>query len=328
MTEKISVIIPVFNAEKTLEACVWSVTEQDWQETEILLIDDGSTDGTIRLAEELSGKDPTIRFLRQEHGGASRARNLGLAEASGDCILFLDADDQLVKGAMATLSGGLTEEVDACCGTILRGKEKETGRTEASAVLTGDELLNEALSKPTELLTIHGWLFRKSVFTEKGIEFDPELRLGEDSEAVLRYLGACRSARLIPEAVYRYAIDPGSTIHGWKKGQTDSYLKTLEAIQRTDAGQKKNWPLYVLTTLLLILTHDTFHPANPARRKAQFKEAKRLRALPIMDEAFRKADFSALDRKPRQALTWLKNGRILPAWIAVKIRQRQNARQA
>ncbi len=325
---KISVIIPVYNAEKTLEACVRSVTEQGERETEILLIDDGSTDGTIRLAEELREKNPTIHVLRQEHGGVSRARNRGLSEASGEGILFLDADDLLVKGALAALSEGMTDEVDACCGRILRGAEKETGQVMVSSVLTGNDLLNEALARPTELLTIHGWLFRKDVFMENRIEFDPALRLGEDSEMVLRYLDACRGAKLIPQAVCRYTIDPESTIHGWKKGQTESYLKTLEAIQRTDAGQKKNWPLYALTTLLLILTHDTFHPANPATRKEQFEEAKRLRRLPVMDDAFRQADYSQLDKRRRKVLNWLKDGRIWPAWVAVKIRQRQNAWRA
>ena len=74
MTEKISVIIPVFNAEKTLEACVRSVTEQGGRETEIILIDDGSTDGTAALVARRAETNPGIRLIRKEKGGVSAAR--------------------------------------------------------------------------------------------------------------------------------------------------------------------------------------------------------------------------------------------------------------
>ena len=328
---RISVIVPVYNAGKTLEACVRSAAEQEGPETEILLIDDGSTDGTVPLAEKLGETYSFVRLLRQEHGGASRARNLGLEEAGGECVLFLDADDLLMPGALKALAEGITEESDGCCGRILRGTEKESGGSAVTGVtglLRGEDLMNAALARPTELLSIHGWLFRRRVFTEHGIRFDPGLRLGEDSEMVLKYLGACRGATLIPQAVCRYTIAPESTIHGWKEGQTESYLKTVEKVRQTEAGRMRNWPLYALTTLLLILTHDTFHPANPAGRKEQFAEARRLRALPMMDEAFREADLGQMEKRRRQVLTWLKDGRIWPAWAAVRSRQKQNARRA
>ena len=325
---RISVIIPVYNAGKTLDACLRSVATQNWPDIEAILIDDGSTDGTVELAEELGKRYPFVRLIRQEHGGASRARNKGLMEAGGECVLFLDADDLLTEGALITLAKHMTGEIDGCCGRVLRGREKDTRQAEEVQVLQGDELINEALARPTERLSIHGWLFRRSIFTANRIAFNPELRLGEDSEMVLRYLYKCRGAAMIPKAVCRYRIDPASTIHGWKKGQTESYLKTLETVQQTEAGKAKNWPLYALTTLLLILTHDTFHAANPAERKVQFAEARRLRALPVMDEAFREADLSVIDGKRRKVLTWLRDGKILPAWAAVKIRQRQNAMRA
>ncbi len=325
---RISVIIPVYNAGKTLEACVRSTAEQEWPEIEVILIDDGSTDGTVLLAETLVERYPFVHLMQQEHGGASRARNLGLTEAGGECVLFLDADDLLMPGALKALAEWITEESDACCGRILRGTEKETGRTSVTGILHGDALINEALARPTDLLSIHGWLFRKKIFTENGIRFDPGLRLGEDSEMVLKYLGACRGATLISQAVCRYMIAPESTIHKWKEGQTESYLQTIETVRQTAAGQMRNWPLYVLTTLLLILTHDTFHPANPAGRREQFAEARRLRALPVMDEAFREADLGQMEKLRRQVLTWLKDGQIWPAWAAIRIRQRQNARRA
>ena len=152
---RISVIVPVYNAGKTLEACVRSAAEQEGPETEILLIDDGSTDGTVPLAEKLGETYSFVRLLRQEHGGASRARNLGLEEAGGECVLFLDADDLLMPGALKALAEGITEESDGCCGRILRGTEKESGGSAVTGVtglLRGEDLMNAALARPTELL--------------------------------------------------------------------------------------------------------------------------------------------------------------------------------
>ena len=325
---KISVIIPTYNAAKTLEACVRSVGEQGMPETEILLIDDGSTDGTTALAKQLGESMPGLRLIRQEHGGVSEARNRGLREAKGEYILFLDADDRLTDGALAALEAGIADGTDACCGRVLRGTERETFREERTVILRGPELINEALARPTDLLVIHGWLFRRRVFEIHGIYFNPALRLGEDSEMTLRYLNSCRGAALIPKAVCRYTIAPDSAIHGWKKGQTESYLRTLEAVRQTKAGQEENWPLYALTTLLLILTHDTFHPANPTGKREQLTEARRLTELPVMAEAFRKADLRRLSPGRRTVLRWLRDGRIRLARAAVLIRQKQNTGRA
>ena len=138
---------------------------------------------------------------------------------------------------------------------------------------------------------------------------------------VLRYLGACRGAKLILQAVCRYTIDPESTIHGWKKGQTESYLKTLETIHSTEAGKKRNWSLYALTTLLLILTHDTFHPANPMSGREKNREAGRLCTLPVMKDALNSADLSQLPFAKRTVLICLRKGWIRPVRWAVRLQE-------
>ena len=89
----ISVIVPVYRAEKFLDACVESVLSQTFTDWELLLIEDGSPDGSGALCDEYAAKDPRVRAFHQENGGVSSARNLGLAHAEGQCIAFLDSDD-------------------------------------------------------------------------------------------------------------------------------------------------------------------------------------------------------------------------------------------
>ena len=325
---KISVIVPMYNAAGTIERCVKSCTTSGSESLEVLLIDDGSTDGTLERAQALGTRHPAVRCLRQVHGGVSEARSLGIREARGEWLLFLDADDALCKGAIQALCASLDPSVDACCGRIIRGTE--AARPEAApAVLKTDrhDLLNYVLAEPTDRLTIHGWLFRRSVCLEQGIWFNPKLRLGEDSDWVLRYLSACRGACFVGAPVYRYTLSEESTIHRWKPGQTEAYLDMLDEIGSTTVSGEDNWPLYVLTTLLLILTHDTFHPANPAATEAQFREAKRLRGLPVFAEAFNRANLRDMGLAKHTTLACLKARLYVPVWAAVKLRQAQNARR-
>ncbi len=93
----ISIIVPVYNIKEYLPRCVCSIRRQTYQNLEILLVDDGSTDGTGELCEELAREDARIRVLHKENGGTSSARNLGLASALGDYIGFVDSDDYIEK---------------------------------------------------------------------------------------------------------------------------------------------------------------------------------------------------------------------------------------
>ncbi|MDE6320030.1 MAG: glycosyltransferase, partial [Lachnospiraceae bacterium] len=94
-TKKISVIVPVYNSIDCLEKCVHSLCAQTYVDLEILLIDDGSTDGTAELMEELAKTDSRIRVRHKENGGASSARNAGIALATGEYLAFADSDDYL-----------------------------------------------------------------------------------------------------------------------------------------------------------------------------------------------------------------------------------------
>ncbi len=109
MLPSLSVIIPAHQAEKYLEKAVASARGQNWQgEMEIIVIDDGSTDGTASVAKELG-----VELLKKHQGGAASARNAGLGVAKGELVLLLDADDELTPGALDAMYCALSEEVDA-----------------------------------------------------------------------------------------------------------------------------------------------------------------------------------------------------------------------
>lgn len=104
----ISVIIPVYNIKEYLPRCVHSVTAQTYSNLEILLIDDGSTDGTGQLCDELAGEDSRIRVFHKPNGGSSSARNLGLSAMEGEYVGFVDSDDYIEPDMYEKLFQGMT----------------------------------------------------------------------------------------------------------------------------------------------------------------------------------------------------------------------------
>ena len=94
----ISVVIPLYNKEPIIEKTLKSVLSQDYSDFEVVVVDDGSTDNSVAIVESIG--DPRIRLIKQENGGPSKARNTGVKNAKGEWILFLDADDELLPGAL------------------------------------------------------------------------------------------------------------------------------------------------------------------------------------------------------------------------------------
>ncbi|MDE6607111.1 MAG: glycosyltransferase [Lachnospiraceae bacterium] len=102
--EKVSVIVPVYNTEKQLERCIRSIREQTYENLEILLVDDGSTDASSVICDREAKADERIRVIHKKNGGVSSARNEGLAQASGSFIVFVDSDDWIEKEMVAVMA--------------------------------------------------------------------------------------------------------------------------------------------------------------------------------------------------------------------------------
>ena len=94
----ISVVIPLYNKEQIIEKCLQSVLSQDYDDFEVIIVNDGSTDRSVEIVKAID--DSRIRLIEQENGGPSKARNTGVKNAKGDWIVFLDADDEFLSGAL------------------------------------------------------------------------------------------------------------------------------------------------------------------------------------------------------------------------------------
>ena len=103
MRPKVSIIVPIYNAQKTIARCIESILNQDYTDFELLLIDDGSKDDSGNICDFYAGQDERVRVIHKENGGVSVARNLALEEAEGEYLQFLDADDWITPNATRLL---------------------------------------------------------------------------------------------------------------------------------------------------------------------------------------------------------------------------------
>lgn len=196
MVDRIAVVIPVRDREGFIAAALDSVFAQTRPADRIVVVDDGSTDGTLDI---LAGYGDRIAVITTDHAGPAGARNAGLAAVDCDAVAFLDSDDLWLPQALENLSDGLARQnADLAWGLV---------RTE---ILPGG--LPPGPNWPTEpsrLLVIPAMLFRTEALRDLG-GFDASLRFGEDSELLMRVNERQLSIAHVPETVMVYQRHPGN----------------------------------------------------------------------------------------------------------------------
>ncbi len=186
----VSIITPAYDVARFIGAAVTSARAQDHRHWEMLVVDDGSRDGTARAAEDAAEGDPRIRIIRQENAGVSAARMAGLAAARGDALLFLDADDWLAPDAVRRLAATLEGAPDAVAAYGPFASVAEDARpgdtplrVKVGPFPAGDIL--ERLSVENLLANGGHLLVRRNAFDRAG-GFRPDIRYGEDWECWIR----------------------------------------------------------------------------------------------------------------------------------------------
>ena len=189
MMEKVSVIIPVYNREQYIEECIDSLQKQTYQDLEILLIDDGSTDSTVEICTKLANNDPRIVLLKGEHGGVSKARNKGLDAATGKYVFFLDSDDVIHPMLLEALVTAM-ENTDAplggtsCCNVgqaywhkVAEVAQKDAGPAETEYI-EHKEVLRRVFAETTPINLVGGVMMRRDWVGQT--RFREDLYIGED----------------------------------------------------------------------------------------------------------------------------------------------------
>lgn len=211
---KISIIIPIYNAEKHLQECLNSITAQEFQDFEVLMVNDGSTDKSLEIMDSYAGKDERFKIINQTNNGVSSARNRGITESKGNCICFVDADDKLANDFLSSTYQKADQYDLVVTGaqyTDCYDHKDILPQGEYNVGNIGNLLANHL--KSICFNAVWGKLFRRDIIITNNITFDKNLKYGEDAPFCQTYLANCTSIYIDGDCKYIYRFEHAGFDH-------------------------------------------------------------------------------------------------------------------
>ena len=235
----VSIIVPVYNVEKYLARCLDSLIAQSFYDIEILCINDGSTDGSLAILEEYAQKDDRIRIITKKNGGLSSARNVGIENARGAYICFIDSDDWIEPSTAEKCAIKMSGEVDLVCfGTeLVNGGMNDNlfatliqGGYHKIKLIGQKTISEDVILKSTYTAT--NKLFKIELIKKYSIRF-MEGRLFEDDNFTIMYMVHCRSAYYLDEYFYHYIQRPNSIMERVRNCESDRTIDNFYIFDKT-----------------------------------------------------------------------------------------------
>ena len=269
---RVSVIVPVYQVKEELPSCLESLLRQSLDDIEVVCVDDGSSDGSAEVLAQYAREDARIKVLHQENSGVGTARNKGMGQASGDLIMFCDADDALVEDACERVSEAFSQDG---CDVMVFGFAVEppqlrhpslVGKTSPrDAVLDGSPESVVALLFKEDARPFGARIALSRDFVEReGICWHPVLSLGDDQFFCFEVYARSRRTTLCSRALYRYRMREGSLTHAGQGsvpellGKMGRHLSCERAVlsDARASGLLDICPERVLDWCLELLLHD------------------------------------------------------------------------
>lgn len=241
----ISVVVPAYNAENSIERCVRSVLDQDFKDFELIVVDDGSQDSTAARVQRLAAEDSRIILIQQENGGEMAARASGIRKASGTWLYFLDADDAIMPDALSSIYAHIADDIDVVVYEFsLNGKMTR-------------------LQYCRELLSFNSWwlcgkLWRRALFDERAMSVPRYFRTGGDMLTQMRLLKNVKRFILgIPEHKYIYDEDNPMSVRRTTYKDYEYEKRVILEVEQSLAGldeditdDLRRWQLVYLSGMM------------------------------------------------------------------------------
>lgn len=276
--KKVSIIIPVYNTEQYLEKCIRSALNQTYPYIEVICIDDGSTDRSGMILDELAKNDERMVVIHQENMGESGARNVGLKNASGDYIGFMDCDDWIDSNMYEELVNALEEaDVDMAvaswyCETENQSTKIVNKKAIKEKIFDRNQLLRYVYERDSYRAFAYMWdkLYKKELFTDENgklILFDETLRLGGDVLYLANLVLNTQKAVYVDKAFYHYLQRNDSGCHSVDLSKRQEWLKAYLII--IDLFEKQGISQEILGFVKRFLA---YHSSNVAKLAYEQKD--------------------------------------------------------
>lgn len=308
---KISIIIPVFNMEKYLGFCLKSIAEQTYQDFEVLMVDDGSTDGGLSLLEKQSDTDNRFVAFSKNNEGVSSARNFGLSKATGEWIMFVDPDDFLAHDALERMIAKTTSDVDiiSCCCQVIRRNGSELSadhffphdfqaKSEKDKEPLYFQLLDSSYGQPAKAITAIGvpWgkLYRHDFLINNKLSFDVSLKRAQDNSFNMYAFHQARTIVYLDLPLYFYRYEHADNYfinHPDPKIVISIAEARRKCIEFFGLNKEKNfYQRYLFEKLSLFILIIQIFLQNTSEKNIAWKEAKKELSTILESDAFNELD--------------------------------------
>lgn len=230
---KVSIIVPLYNVERFIEKCVFSILNQDYSNIEIILVDDGSPDNSGVIADELKKKDQRINVIHQNNCGVSAARNVGLTAASGEYVTFVDGDDWIESDYVSYFVHLMKKH--KCDVAMNKNNYTETRNVsrEVDYVVNAEKVM-EWIYKGDIFVAVWNKMYKTSFLKENNIMFNPSIWYGEGMLFNIECLQYTNEVIICEKSVYHQTFNIESAMRKFNLESNFCGLKSLEL-------QKKIW---------------------------------------------------------------------------------------
>lgn len=273
---KVSVIIPVYNAEKYLKQCLDSVLNQSLQEIEVICVDDGSTDDSPQILTEYASNDIRLRIVKQENAGPGKARNKGMEHSTGKYLIFLDADDWFEPEYLEKMYVK-SEQVGAdICICKAQRVDAETGNNLPSEWMLKEKLVPSDVFSPEEVSQylfqftygqVWDKLYKKNLLVKEGIYF-PELRNSEDMPFVYITLLSAHRVTLLSEVMVNYRVNMSSSVSNTIEKQPEAPFEAFGLVYEF-LKEKNLYEKYKQSFLNWAIEYLVWQVCNVSNREIQ-----------------------------------------------------------
>lgn len=220
MNKKVSIIIPVYNAEKFLDKCIESLQNQTYKNLEFVFIDDGSKDHSVNILKKYAKNDKRIKIIRQKNAGPGPARNNGMKQSTGDYLTFVDSDDTINPDYIEQLMTHIKDNDMILCGFQ---------RVDSNGKVVGKKVPSEKLIDCFRLPATVCKLYRSSIIKENNIEFPPE-KVGEDVIFAAKFYSKAEKLTSIKYIGYNYLVNPASITQNIDESLTNILFQVTKEI--------------------------------------------------------------------------------------------------
>lgn len=233
MQPKISVIVPVYKVEKYLHRCIDSILTQTFTDFELVLVDDGSPDGSGAICDEYAKKDKRVKVIHKENGGVNSARLEGFKNSNGKFLVFVDSDDTLTDKALNILYNNIIEGYDVVkAGSTRINNNGEIIRKENfkidKEIIEGRENIIEKIFSGETTPYLWGAIYKKSLFTDDFFHINIKANISNGEDWIINLLIAKKINQIlcIKDIIYNYYINDDSA--------TSSYIRSISYMERVD----------------------------------------------------------------------------------------------